>query len=90
MKTYINKLYSIPDAAKRAGITVDAVMTMIEMNIIKAEETYKYLFIRGNIIPALKGKWKIYQRELKLKAEAKAKNPLIQVPVTIMRMDKGE
>ena len=81
MKTYINKLYSIPDAAKRAGITEEAIKEMITYHVIMANRVMSCDFIWGGDIPKLKTKWE----EWKVK-----KDKMEKVPVTMLRMDKGE
>ena len=81
MKTYINKLYSIPDAAKRAGISIEAIKEMITYHVIMANIQFNTSFIFGKDIPGLKVKWEEWKAK---------KDKMKKVPVTIMRMDKGE
>jgi hypothetical protein len=64
MKIYRDKLYSIPDAAKRGGITEKQIIEMIEHNIIAADSVW-FRFVKGEIIPGLKGKWEEYQKVAK-------------------------
>lgn len=84
MKIYRNKLYSIQDAAKRSGITEEAIKEMIIYHVIMANTQYGIDFIRGGDIPGLKAKWERWKaKKEKMK---KAKMP----KVTMLRMDKGE
>jgi len=84
LKTYINKLYSIPDAAKRAGITEDQINKMIDNNVFKTTDLFFFrntFSVRGKAIPGLKAKWEEWLAK---------KDKMKKVPVTILRMDKGE
>lgn len=87
MKIYRNKLYSITDAAKRAGIPEIAIVAMIIDKFINSENMFNnnIHFIRGENIPGLKGKWKEYQEKLD-----KKKKPIKNTKVTMLRMDKGD
>ena len=68
MKIYRNKLYSIPDAAKRGGVTEEQITVMLDKKIIDPAPIYfKPRFINGRDIPGLKGKWKEYQKVVKIK-----------------------
>jgi len=81
MKTYRNKLYSIPDAAKRSWVTEKQINDMIDHNIIIPEPTIFTDFIKGKDIPGLKKKYEDWQKK---------KKALKKTPVTMLRMDKGE
>ena len=81
MKAYINKLYSIPDAAKRAGITEEAIKEMIIYHVIMASKQYGFSFIEGGDIPGLKAKWEEWLAK---------KDKMKKVPVTMLRIEKGE
>lgn len=81
MKIYANKLYSIPDAAKRGGVTEDQIKEMITYHVIMATKTIYCDFIQGEDIPGLKAKWAEW--------EAK-KGKMKKADVTMLRMDKGE
>ena len=61
MKTYGNKLYGIPDAAKRSGITEDQIKEMILYHVVMANKTFYCDFIFGHDIPKLKEKWDEWQ-----------------------------
>jgi len=54
---------------------------MITYHVVMASKQYGFSFIEGGDIPGLKAKWEEWQVK-----KAKMK----KVPVTIMRMDKGE
>ena len=58
MKIYGNKLYAIPDVAKRGGVTEDQIKEMITYHVIMA---YRYTSgvysIWGKDIPYLKANW---------------------------------
>ena len=84
MKIYRNKLYSIQDAAKRSGITEEAIKEMITYHVIMAHQTYNCDFIKGENIPGLKHHWEEW--EAKKDKMKKAKKP----KVTMLRMDKGD
>lgn len=84
MKIYRNKLYSIPDAAKRSGVTEEAIKEMITYHVIMANKTMFCDFIFGEDIPGLKAKWEEWQG--KKGKMVKAKMP----EVTFSRMEKGE
>lgn len=66
MKIYRDKLYSIPDAAKRGGVTEFQIVAMIIDKFIDSENMFNndIHFIRGENIPGLKGKWEEYQEKL--------------------------
>lgn len=67
MKIYRNKLYSIQDAAKRAGITEKQITEMIDKEVFKTTELYYFrntFSVRGFAIPGLKKKWEKYQKKL--------------------------
>jgi len=81
LKTYINKLYAIPDAAKRAGVTEEAIKEMITYHVIMANIQFNIASIWGGDIPGLKAKWEEWLAK---------KDKMKKVPVTILRMDKGE
>ena len=84
MKIYRNKLYSIQDAAKRSGVTEEAIKEMITYHVIMANKTMFCDFIRGEDIPGLKHSWEEW--EAKKDKMKKAKMP----KVTMLRMDKGD
>ena len=81
MKIYRNKLYSIPDAAKRAGVTEEAITEMITYHVVMANKTMFCDFIFGYDIPGLKAKWEEW--------EAK-KDKMKKADITMLKMDKGE
>ena len=81
MKIYRNKLYSIPDAAKRAGVTEGQIKEMITYHVIMASTTYFCDFVSGYDIPGLKAKWKEWQAK---------KGKMKKAKITMLRMDKGE
>lgn len=81
MKIYRNKLYSIQDAAKRSGITEEAIKEMITYHVIMANKTMFCDFIFGEDIPGLKVKWEGWQDK---------KGKMKKAKVTMLRMDKGE
>ena len=81
MKIYANKLYSIQDAAKRSGVTDEAIKEMITYHVIMANVQYGISFIWGEDIPELKQIW------LRWKAK---KGKMKKADVTMLRMDKGE
>ena len=81
MKIYRNKLYSIPDAAKRAGVTEDQIKEMITYHVIMANEHYFTTFIWGGDIPGLKVKWDEW---------AAKKDKMKKADITMLKMDKGE
>ena len=84
MKIYRNKLYSIQDAAKRAGVTEDQIKEMITYHVIMANKTMFCDFIVGEDILGLKAKWEEWKaKKGKMK---KAKMP----KVTHLRLEKGE
>jgi len=88
MKTYANKLYSISDAAKRADITEDQILTMItDKFILPAPGYIRPPFIKGIDIPGLKKIWEKYQKVAKAKKAELRKKP---IKVTMLRMDKGD
>ena len=92
MKIYPNKLYAISDAAKMAGIPEIAIVTMIVEKVIsrkKIQKMFQTYLIEGKDIPGLKGKWIEYQRILNIGKGGKKKK-LKKIPVTILRMDKGD
>lgn len=92
MKIYANKLYSIPDAAQKAGIPEIAIVTMIVEKFInrkKIQKVSQTYFIEEKDIPGLKGKWIEYQRILNIGKGGKEKK-LKKIPLTILRMDKGD
>ena len=58
MKIYRNKLYAIPDAAKRGGVTEDQIKEMITYHVIMAYYCFSTVrSIWGKDIPDLKAKW---------------------------------
>ena len=63
MKTYRNRLYSIPDAAKRAGIAEHKLRTLISVDLIKCDKQYGSPFIWGKEIPEIKNKWEWFNRK---------------------------
>jgi len=63
MKTYRNKLYSIPDAAKRAGIEENQLQTLISVDAVKYEKQFGIYYIGGDEIPKIKNKWEWFNRE---------------------------
>lgn len=67
MKIYRNKLYSIQDAAKRAGIKEEELKTMIKVRSVVPVNSMFIDCIRGEDIPGLKGKWEEYQKVAKTK-----------------------
>ena len=81
MKIYRNKLYSIQDAAKRSGITEEAIKEMITYHVIMANKTIFCDFIMGKDIPGLKAKWEEWKAK---------KGKMKKADVTMLRMDKGE
>lgn len=90
MKIYRNKLYSIQDAAKRAGVTEDQIKEMITYHVIVAHYFFSNVrSIWGEDIPGLKKKWEEYQR-IKNIGKGKKKKALKNTPVTMLRMDKGD
>lgn len=66
MKIYRNKLYSIPDAAKRAGIKEEELKTMIKDNFVVPVYSMFIDCIRGEDLPGLKGKLRKYQEVAKV------------------------
>jgi len=81
LKTYINKLYSIPNAAKRAGITEEAIKEMITYHVIMANIQFNVAYIWGGDIPGLKAKWEEWVTK---------KDKMKKVDVTMLRMEEGE
>ena len=81
MKIYRNKLYAIPDAAKRAWVTEEQIKAMIDNKIIVPERSIFTDNIRGKDIPGLKNKYDKWQKKIKA---------LKDMPVTILRIEKGE
>ena len=81
MKIYRNKLYSIQDAAKRSGISEEAIKEMITYHVIMANIQYGVSYIWGEDIPGLKAKWEEWKAK---------KGKMKKVDVTMLRMDKGE
>jgi len=82
MKIYRNKLYSIEDAAKRAGITPDQINEMITYHVIMAFCYFSNVHsIWGEDIPGLKKKWKEWESK---------KGKMKKAKVTMLRLDKGE
>jgi hypothetical protein len=81
MKIYRNKLYSIQDAAKRAGIKEEQIKEMITYHVIMANKTMSCYFIWGEDILGLKHLWEEWQAK---------KGKMKKTPVTMLRMDKGE
>ena len=81
MKIYGNKFYSMQDAAKRGGVTIEQIKEMITYHVIMPNIQYGWTFIEGRDIPGLKAKWKEW--------EAK-KGKMKKAKVTALRMDKGE
>lgn len=62
MKIYRNKLYSIPDAAKRAGIEENQLRTLISVDVVKCENQFGIKYIRGEEIPKIKNQWDYFNR----------------------------
>lgn len=87
MKIYRNKLYSIPDAAKRAGIKEEELKRMIDSNFIIPENTYFAYFFKGKDVPNLKKKWIKFQKVARAKKAKLLKKP---IKVTMLKMDKGD
>ena len=81
MKIYRNKLYAIPDAAKRGGVTEDQIEELITYHHIMANAGYKTAFIQGEDIPGLKAKWEEWKAK---------KGKMKKAKVTMLRMDKGD
>ena len=81
MKIYRNKLYSIQDAAKRSGISEEAIKEMITYHVIMANKTIFCDFIMGEDIPGLKAKWEEWKAK---------KGKMKKAPITMLRMDKGD
>ena len=81
MKIYRNKLYSIQDAAKRAGVTEDQIKEMITYHVIMANKTIFCDFIFGEDISGLKAKWE---------EQAAKKDKMKKADITMLKMDKGE
>ena len=63
MKTYRNKLYSMPDAARRAGIEENQLRTLISVNAVKYERQFGIYYINGGEVPNIKNKWEWFMRE---------------------------
>ena len=63
MKTYLNKFYSIPDAAKRAGIEENQLRTLISVDIIKPINLFGILSLSGRQIVKIKNQWEWFTRE---------------------------
>ena len=63
IKTYSNKLYAIPDAAKRAGIEENQLRTLISVDAVKYEKQFGIHYISGEEIPNIKNKWEWFIRE---------------------------
>ena len=87
MKIYRNKLYSIQDAAKRAGIKEEDLKIMIKDNFIIPAHSIFIDCIKGKDIPGLKNKWIEYQKVAGAKKAKLIKKP---IKVTMLKMDKGE
>ena len=81
MKIYHNKLYSIQDAAKRSGITEEAIKKMITYHVIMAHIQFNIPSIWGEDIPRLKHFWEEWKAK---------KRKMKKADVTMLRMDKGE
>ena len=62
MKIYRNRLYSIQDAAKRAGIEENQLDTLISVDVVKYEKQFGIKYIRGEEIPKIKNKWDYFNR----------------------------
>jgi len=92
LKIYADKLYSIPDAAKKGGVTEKQIMDMIDNEVMKTTEIYYFrntFSIRGKAVLGLKDKWEEYQRILNIGKGGKKKK-FKKTPVTMLRMDKGD
>lgn len=62
MKIYANKLYSIPNAAKRAEIEENQLRTLISVDVVKCEKQFGIKYIRGEEIPKIKNQWDYFDR----------------------------
>ena len=82
MKIYRNKLYSILDASKRAGITEDQIKEMITYHVIMAYHYTSGVYsIWGKDIPYLNSNWEEWTAK---------KDKMKKVDVTMLRLEKGE
>ena len=63
MKTYRNKLYAIPDAAKRAGIEENQLRTLISVDAVKYERQFGIYYIGGEEVTRIKNKWDYFNRK---------------------------
>lgn len=62
MKTYRNRLYSISDAAKRAGIEEHQLRTLISVDAVKYKKQFGIYYIGGEEISKIKNKWEWFIR----------------------------
>lgn len=63
MKIYRNRLYSIPDTAKRAEIEENQLRTLISVEAVKYEKQFGIYYIRGEEIPKIKNKWEWFTKK---------------------------
>ena len=89
MKIYRNKLYSFPDAAKRAGVKEADITAAIKNNIIKMNQVVDRFFIRGKDLPEIARRWKEQQAKLTEKKNNGGGKPIKNTKVTALRMDWG-
>lgn len=63
LKTYRNKLYAIPDAAKRAKIEEDQLRILISVDAVKYVRQFGIYYIGGEEIPNIEKKWLYFNRK---------------------------
>ena len=60
-----NKLYAIPDIAKKLNIKEKDVEMLLTLKIIEGENSFGHIFIRGSEALTIKNKLKKFKEELK-------------------------
>lgn len=91
MKIYRNKLYCIPDAAKRGGVTEDQIKEMITYHVIMAPKQFGIPFVLGGDIPELEREWADWEAKKKKMGQAFIKkDPIKNTKVTMLKMKEGD
>lgn len=62
---YSNKLYAIPDIAKKLDVKQEDIGMLLTLKIIKGENSFGTIFIRGDEALTIKDKLKKFREELK-------------------------
>ena len=62
---YSNKLYSIPDIAKRFKTKEESIQVLINLGLIHSETVFGVVFLRGNIVVTLPKEFENFNNALK-------------------------